>query len=306
MRIFIVLFLSIFVLTTQMANANSDLKNLKTHKFIHGAKSCDNNSDPTIEVFEYNANTYILRQNKCTHYEAPFIYVLFGEDKVFIQDTGATNDPKKFPLYSVVMELIYKQALLQNKAVGDYSIIVSHSHSHSDHIAGDVQFKNKPHIRLIKPTSKGVHRFFGYDKNNLNWPNDTTTLELGNRKLTIIPIPGHQSESIAIYDPENKWLLTGDTFYPGRLYIKNWHKYKLSIARLVAFTRSNPVSAIMGTHIEMSDKLGVDYPMGSTYQPNEAPLPLETKSLLKLNDYLNKYTQPKKIVSEKFIIYPVD
>jgi len=306
MRVFIVLFLSIFVFTTQIAIANSDLNNLKKHKFIYGAESCENSSDPAIEVFEYKANTYILRQNKCTHYEAPFIYVLFGEDKVFIQDTGATKDPKKFPLYSVVMDLVNKHALLNRKSVNDYSIIVSHSHSHSDHIGGDDQFKNKPHVKLIEPTSKSVHQFFGYDKSNLNWPNDTTTLELGKRKLTIIPIPGHQSESIAIYDKKNKWLLTGDTFYPGRLYIKNWHKYKLSIARLVAFTKSHPVSAIMGTHIEMSDKLGVDYPTGSTYQPNEAPLPLETKSLLKLNDYLNKYIQPKKIVSEKFIIYPVD
>lgn len=301
-KLLILLFL-LLTSTHVLANKKSDLHE---HNFIHGNVSCENNTDPKIEIYEYSAYTYILRQNKCTHYEAPFIYVLFGDNKVLIQDTGATKDAAKFPLYSVVMELVNKHALLNQKSIKDYEIIVSHSHSHSDHIAGDEQFKNKKNIRLINPTSSSVQSFFGYDQDTLKWPSDNTNLELGNRNLTIIPIPGHQSESIAIYDPKHRWLLTGDTFYPGRLYIKNWQKYKLSISRLVSFSKSHPVLAIMGTHIEMSDKPGIDYPIGSTYQPNEAPLPLELNSLLKLNAHLKLNTTPKKVVTDKFFIYPID
>jgi hypothetical protein len=55
----------------------------------HGSEDCSSNKDPAIEVFQFDAATYVLRQNKCVHFEAPFIYVLFGEHTVFVQDTGA-------------------------------------------------------------------------------------------------------------------------------------------------------------------------------------------------------------------------
>ncbi|MCH2236210.1 MAG: MBL fold metallo-hydrolase, partial [Crocinitomicaceae bacterium] len=62
-----------------------------------------------------------------------------------------------------------------------------------------------------------------------NWPNDISEYDLGNRKLSIIPTPGHQNQAIIIYDAHTKWLLTRDSFYPGQIYIKDWQDYKLSI-----------------------------------------------------------------------------
>ena len=59
----------------------------------HGSADCSSNRDPPIEVFRFDASTYILRQNKCLNFEAPFVYVLIGERQVFVQDTGATDDP---------------------------------------------------------------------------------------------------------------------------------------------------------------------------------------------------------------------
>ena len=49
----------------------------------HGSADCATNQDPAIEVFEFDSDTYILRQNKCVNFEAPFIYVLFGKHTVF-------------------------------------------------------------------------------------------------------------------------------------------------------------------------------------------------------------------------------
>ncbi len=55
--------------------------------WIRGGPDC--RSEPDIQEHFYNSDTYILRQSLCTNYEAPFIYLLFGQDKVLMQDTGA-------------------------------------------------------------------------------------------------------------------------------------------------------------------------------------------------------------------------
>ena len=72
----------------------------------HGSNDCAKNEDPALEVYRFDADSYILRQNKCVNFEAPFIYVLFGLHTVFVLDTGATADPTEFPLYETVQSLI--------------------------------------------------------------------------------------------------------------------------------------------------------------------------------------------------------
>jgi len=44
---------------------------------------------PPWQYHAYNNNTYILRQSGFTDYEKPFLYMLFGEEKVFLLDTGS-------------------------------------------------------------------------------------------------------------------------------------------------------------------------------------------------------------------------
>lgn len=140
-----------------------------------------------------------------------------------------------------------------------------------------------------------------------NWPEDTGEFDLGNRLLNIIPIPGHQASSIALYDHKTKILLTGDSFYPGRLYIKDWAAFKQSTQRLVDFTAKHEISAILGNHIEMTQNAGVDYSMGTTYQPEEHVLPLTKETLSELLSALNKLGDvPAKEVHDSFIIYPVN
>lgn len=285
---------------------NRQLSKLAEHQWRSGAEDCRNDSKPAIEIYRYDSATFILRQNKCVHYEAPFIYVLFGQHTVFIQDTGATKDAEKFPLYQTVMTLVFEVALNNGKSVDDYHVLVTHSHGHSDHYAADAQFIGKPGVTLIEPNLNAVKAAFGYLDGKLDWPQDKTQIDLGGRVLTLMPIPGHKNDAVAVFDEKTHWLLTGDSLYPGRLYVKDWLVYKKSIARLVKWTQSLNVSAIMGTHIEMSDKPGIDYKMGSTYQPNEARLVMPYQDLLLLQALLNGRTKPKKVVKDRFIVYPVD
>ena len=268
-------------------------------KWIHGSADCRSNADPAIEVFRYDQSSYVLRQNKCVSFEAPFIYVLFGDEKVLVLDTGATESALDFPLYKTVQSLIKEKAQQGGKT--ERELLVIHSHSHSDHYAGDSQFEEKPNVTLVQPSGEALTRFYKFR----NWPDDVAYIELGGRKLTVIPTPGHQEDAITIYDSQTKWLLTGDTVYPGYIYIKDWDAYKNSIARLVKFAHEHEVISLLGAHIEMTEIPGEYYPIGTTYQPNEASLALPPDALEALNVALAKSDAPSKIVFDDFIIVPM-
>ncbi len=278
------------------ALASSDLAE---KVWIHGSEDCALNRDPPIDVFEFNPDTTILRQNKCANFEAPFIYMLFGTQTVLVLDTGATRDAESFPLYDTV------QALIAGRAAGTQSqnlqITVIHSHGHRDHTAADAQFQGQPGVTLVKPTDKAVRQHFGFS----DWPSGLARIDLGGRALEVIPVPGHQGQDIALYDERTGWLLTGDTVYPGRIYVKQWNEYRSSIERLAAFAETHPVSAVLGSHIEMSSD-GTLFPLGATYQPQEASLLLTANDLSALNQALQQAgDKPQEIVTDKLIVTPV-
>jgi len=292
----------LFILIITTAPVFANLTEQVTSKiWVHGAEDCSTNKEPAIDILEVDKDTFILRQNKCLNYEAPFIYLLFGEDTLFIQDTGATEDADKFPLYETIENIINQRAKNLSTETSEINILVSHSHGHGDHRAADEQFRGKPQVTVIETDVKAISTYF-----NLNeWPDGESEYDLGNRKLTIFPIPGHHDQSIAVFDHQTGWLLTGDTFYPGRLYVKDWILFKSSIQKLVSFSEKHHVTALMGTHIEMSTTPGSDYPMGSNYQPDETSLVLSVSDLILLSETLSKMQDAEHKVFDKYIISPV-
>lgn len=273
--------------------------NLHEQSWIHGSENCDENTNPPIQVLQYNINTWILRQNKCTNYEAPFMFLFFGTEKALLMDTGATEEDDIFPLYETVKGIIDDWS----EKNGKVELVVAHTHKHGDHYAADGQFKGKPNTSIIGLEVDDLKEYFQIS----NWPEEIVEFDLGNRLMKIIPIPGHQASSIAVYDKSTKILLTGDTFYPGRLYVKDWFAFKQSIERLLKFTNNNDITYVLGNHIEMTQTEGVDYPMGTIYQPDERPLPLGIRELKELSNALAKLgDEPTKKIHGSFIIYPVE
>lgn len=263
--------------------------------WIHGSKDCAENRDPPLEVYRFDADSYILRQNKCIHFEAPFIYVLFGQHTAFVLDTGATADPGQFPLYETVRSLVARRNQPKLK------VLVAHSHSHGDHREGDPQFRGKPGVTLVEADAEAVREYFGFS----SWPNGSAKVDLGGRMLDVVPAPGHQDEAIVIYDAQTGWLLTGDNLYPGRLYVRDWDEFRSSVGRLIDFSRTRRISAVLGGHIEMS-RSGKLFEAGSTYQPDEAALPLAHEDLLRLEQVLREAgDEPREIVTANFAVVPI-
>ena len=121
-----------------------------------------------------------------------------------------------------------------------------------------------------------------------DWPNERVTYDLGGRVLDLIPIPGHEATSFAIYDRQTAVMITGDTFYPGRLYVRDGAAFTASIARLAQFAEHHHVAHFLGTHIEQQARPYLDYPDGTIDQPHEHVLQLGLGDLLELNAALQQ------------------
>ena len=268
---------------------------LEKQAWIHGSLNCSQNKDAGLQVLKYNETTYIIRQSKCLNFEAPFIYLFIGSARALLLDTGAEAPEVSFPLYETIKKI------LTNKNGKMLPLFVVHSHGHGDHRAGDQQFRNKPGVHLVPPSKKATIDFFQLK----GWPNAEAKFDIGQREIIVIPIPGHDEMSIALYDPQTQWLLTGDTVYPGRLYVRDVEAFCSSMARLKNFTIGHPVKYLMGNHIEMTRTKGVDYPMGTTYQPEEHPLPLGVAVLDEISVACERIQQKfVKEIYDDFIIVP--
>jgi glyoxylase-like metal-dependent hydrolase (beta-lactamase superfamily II) len=258
-----------------------------------GGPNCDDL--PKWQIHEYNPDFFILRESGCTHFEKPFLYLIFGSDRALLEDTGAGQ----VDTAAVVMDVIARWAKKNNKE--SIPLIVTHSHAHGDHTAGDAQFKDRPNVQFVAATVPEIQKAFAIER----WPTDIGHIDLGGRIVDVIPIPGHNDASIALYDRATGLLLTGDSFYPGRLYVSDFSAFVASNQRLVDFTRNRPVSHILGTHIEQMRTPFVDYPRGTAYQPDEHVLELSRGDLLELTDILVRAQgKSDKIVLRDVTIVP--
>lgn len=147
-------------------------------------------------------------------------------------------------------------------------IRVLNSHSHYDHVGGNADFDfiygmdteftqlRKQGLRhervaeevspeaLCKPLPEGVvaeeHIIRPYEIDE--YVTEGFTIDLGNRLVEVLSIPGHTPDAIGLWDKENGLLWTGDTFYQGAIWLfakeTNLADYKHSINRLAEISKS--------------------------------------------------------------------
>ena len=241
--------------------------------WIHGSISAKHNTDVRIQVHRYNEHTYILRQNPAVHWEAPFMYLLFGNDKAVLLDSGATAEAEYFPLLKTVNEVIARWEAANGKS--DTELVVLPLGSDFSQVQGMAQFSARPNTLVIEPSTAGWQKYLALNKD----VKGRGMLNLGSRQITVVSTPGLGGDAISLYDPYSDFLFTGNSFYAGRLVIRDFEAYKASLNRLLELTASMPVSMILGGRIEMSDYPGLDYTLRSNFRPREAPLQLGVDAL---------------------------
>jgi len=301
----ILIFAALIAASIQIAHAQlpqPDGGNLRQgvlpREWMTGGPRCMEN--PEWQVHEYNRDLYLLRQSGCTDYEKPIIFLLFGDERALLLDNGSRNGNLTPTLQRVV-----KNWLVRSKRES-IPLVVAHTHSHSDHIAGDadIQAMHDPAIPVtfVPAEVEATKRLYKITQ----WPDEIGHIDLGTRPVDIIPIPGHDTVSVALYDHSTGILFTGDSLYPGRLYVHDFADFQKSTERMIRFTDGKVVAHILGNHIEETRTPYLDYPVGTMYQPNEHELSLSRGALLELEEaLLSLHGKPARLALRDFSIWPV-
>ncbi|WP_370694713.1 MBL fold metallo-hydrolase [Pseudomonas sp. FP603] len=102
------------------------------------------------------------------------------------------------------------------------------THAHADHTRGDHAFRQAG-AQVVGLRLDDVAQFFGIPQANQG----TGAVDLGDRRIVVFTIPGHEPSHVAFHDPRTGYLFTGDTFYPDRLYVPraNFASYQAICAK---------------------------------------------------------------------------
>lgn len=182
------------------------------------------------------------------HFEKVISYLFLGKSQAFLFDTG-------MGIGNIKEEIA---------AITKLPVSILNSHCHFDHIGGNYLFKNILQLKndWCKKRSKNgylnqeIRNFMSPNKFLTNPPSTFDSKSYKIRpfqvkkiikekeiiiadpfKFKIIASPGHTPDSICLYEEYSGLLLTGDTVYPGPIYLNlkesNMSTYINSIKKLM-------------------------------------------------------------------------
>ena len=113
------------------------------------------------------------------------MFLLLGRSAALLLDTGATADPRFFPLRRTVDGIIDGWLARHPRPEG-YGLLVLHTHSHADHTAADGQFADRPNTAIVGAERDAAWSYFGFTDE----PDRVAQVDLGGRVLDCLATPG--------------------------------------------------------------------------------------------------------------------
>lgn len=269
-------------------------------RWIHGSRVAATNTDPRIQVVQYNEDTFVLRQNVCVHWEAPFTYLLFGNESALLIDSGATANDQYYPLRETVDAIVTRWSQIRKRRSVPLTVALTSGEDLAQN-EGLVQFADRPQTTMVPKPLAAMQRHYGLQG---NWPAGTGSIDLGNREIEVIPTPGAHRDGLSFYDPYCDFLFTGDLLFPGRISISNDRDYVASLERLQAFTQGNPVKWVLGGHVDMMFVPGQHYPRFATHKPYERVLEMEPALIAEALQYARQIRgRESKLIRPDFVFF---
>jgi hydroxyacylglutathione hydrolase len=205
--------------------------------------------DAYFVVETIDSGTFAIGEPR--YYQGNYSYLIVGTARAVLFDAGTgTRD-----IVSVVRSLT------------SLPVTVVPSHLHFDHVGALGQFDttalfDDPSLRArLKDSRLTLNRYefmgfidrlgpptFRVDE----WWAPDKAVDLGNRRLRVLPTPGHTPTSVSLYDETRHQLFVGDFVYPGHLYAflpgASRSAYLATTRRLLASI--DPVTRIFTAHME--------------------------------------------------------
>jgi glyoxylase-like metal-dependent hydrolase (beta-lactamase superfamily II) len=200
-------------------------------------------ADPWFEVYKIRPGIFAIYEPHQS--EEVISYLITGSKRALLFDTGlGIGNIKK------VVESLTK-----------LPIAVANSHTHNDHVGDNWQFNDiyGMDTAFTRASARGSTEDAraelaagqlcgdlppGFDSqhyatrpfNITRILHDGDRIDLGGRVLQVVATPGHTPDAIALHDEKNGLLFTGDTFYPGPIFLyrpeTDLNAYAVSLARL--------------------------------------------------------------------------
>lgn len=201
--------------------------------------------DPWFEVYKIPPGVFAIYEPHQS--EEVISWLIIGSKKALLFDTGMG--------ISNIRSLVERRTRLP--------IIVLNSHTHNDHVGDNWRFTeiygmptNFTRANARGSTADAQAEIApgeicgdlpkGFDPKTYatrpfhitHWLHDREKIDLGGRTIQVISTPGHTPDSISLLDEENGLLFTGDTYYPGPIFLyrpeTDLDAYVVSVRKLAA------------------------------------------------------------------------
>lgn len=174
-----------------------------------------------------------------------YMYLLTGRDRALLIDAGYGT----IPLDRIVRELT------------DLPVTLVLTHGHFDHIGAAAAF-SPAYIHEADETLARHHADMGDPAGRVSlfpktWEMslmvDDAGFDLGDRRVEVLPVPGHSLGCICLYDPADNLLYTGDTCCVGDVLLNlenaaSPEVYLDSVHRLQHFMREKNITVTWPGH----------------------------------------------------------
>ncbi|MBI3477909.1 MAG: MBL fold metallo-hydrolase [Acidobacteria bacterium] len=202
--------------------------------------------EPWFEVYKIRPGVFAIYEAK--QFEEVISYLILGDKRALLFDTGLGVGK----ISAVVTRLTALPVTIIN------------SHTHFDHVGGNAEFAGvwnrdlpftqgnmRGQSNAYSSDALAAERLCGSLPSGVNptsyairpWKSshslqDGEAIDLGGRTVEVLFTPGHTPDSLMLLDRKNGLLFTGDTFYPGPIYLfvpeTDFAAYTRSVNRLAA------------------------------------------------------------------------
>ena len=220
-----------------------------------------------FQVYESHVGVYSIVEPY--QFQMSISHLIVGDERALLFDTGMGMAPIKPVIESLT----------------DLPVTVLNSHTHFDHVGGNAEFDNilavdSPYTRANMkgfsheevagdiideafcngpPKSLDTESYYTRAWSADNFVIDGQIIDLGNRLIEVIHVPGHTPDALALLDQENALLFTGDTYYDDNLWLfspeTDLDHYSESIAKLSEL--EDQIEFIFGAHTSARVDAGI-------------------------------------------------